>query len=360
MLLQLSEEQEFFRDTTARFLSEQVPTTALRRLRDDAAGFEEKYWRQGCELGWTSLLVSEEHGGGSLSGQGVVDLCLVAFEFGRHAAPGPLVPSNLVASALSDAGSHLDVVTDLVSGHAVAAWCDGVELARDGAEVVVRGHARSVEAAVTARYLLVTDGKTQALVPASTPGVTVSPMRSVDMTRRLAAVDFADVRLPVDAIVGEIGGAATSVARQRRLALVMVNAESIGAMQAGFDLTVAWAFDRYSFGRPLASYQAIKHRFADMLSSLEAAHAISDQAAFAVAEDAPDAEDLLSAAKAFIGKYGGELLQECMQLHGGIAFTFEHDLHLYLRRHTVDTAMHGTPAEHRQRLTDLLERQEMP
>jgi alkylation response protein AidB-like acyl-CoA dehydrogenase len=126
-------------------------------------------------------------------------------------------------------------------------------------------------------------------------------------------------------------------------------------MQAGFDMTVEWAFDRCSFGRPLASYQALKHRFADMLSWLEASHAISDEAALAVAAGSADAGQLVSAAKAFIGQYGAELLHDCVQMHGGIGVTFEHDLHLFLRRHTVNRALHGTPSEHRRRIADLVE-----
>ena len=104
MQLDLSSDQEFFRRTTARFLEDQVPTAKLRALRDDPVGFEHDYWRRGGELGWTSLLVSEERGGGSISGQGLVDLAVIAHEFGRHAAPGPLVTTNVVAAALSNAG----------------------------------------------------------------------------------------------------------------------------------------------------------------------------------------------------------------------------------------------------------------
>src|SRR5579864_790152 len=118
MLLKLSADQEFFRETTARFLTEHVPAGALRRLRDDQAGFDEKYWRGGADLGWTSLLVSEDHGGGTISGKGPVDLSVIAYEFGRHAAPGPLVPTNVVAAALSASGNdaHVAVIGDLLSG----------------------------------------------------------------------------------------------------------------------------------------------------------------------------------------------------------------------------------------------------
>jgi alkylation response protein AidB-like acyl-CoA dehydrogenase len=151
-----------------------------------------------------------------------------------------------------------------------------------------------------------------------------------------------------------VGQAAGPVERQLQLALVLACAESVGAMQAAFDVTVQWASDRYSFGRPLSSYQALKHRFADMDSWLEASHAICDEAIAAVAVGAPGAGELASAAKAFIGQYGSELLQDCVQLHGGIGVTFDHDIHLFLRRHTVNRALYGTPADHRQRITDLM------
>ena len=120
------------------------------------------------------------------------------------------------------------------------------------------------------------------LVPADTAGVTIEPMRTVDLTRRFSVVRFDDVRVPLAAVVGELGAAAEQVERQLQLAIVIGNAESVGAMQTAFDMTVQWAFERYSFGRPLASYQALKHRFADMKSWLEGAHAISDAAAAAV------------------------------------------------------------------------------
>jgi alkylation response protein AidB-like acyl-CoA dehydrogenase len=158
------------------------------------------------------------------------------------------------------------------------------------------------------------------------------------------------VRLPLDAIVGEVGGAADLAERQLQMAIVAHNAEAVGAFQSAFDMTVAWSFDRYSFGRALASYQEIKHRFADMLSWLQASHAVNDAAAIAVDARAPEAADLVSAAKAYIGDHSTEALQDCVQMHGGIGVTFEHDIHLYLRRVTVNRALYGTPAEHRARL----------
>jgi alkylation response protein AidB-like acyl-CoA dehydrogenase len=368
MLLQLTSDQEFFRETTAKFLAEHVPVGEIRRLRADPAGFDPAYWRGGANLGWSSLLVPEAHGGGTISDRGLVDLTLVAHEFGTHAAPGPLASVNVVAAALSEVGrgAQLDLVADLLSGDALATWCLGephpddrlgrvaLEVRVDGGDVVVHGVKRPVESATEADHLLVTGrtgtGLTQVLVPRDAAGLSVAPMQSVDLTRRFGVVTFDGVRLPADAVVGEVGGADAQVERQLQLALVILNAEAVGAMQAAFDMTVEWAFDRYSFGRPLASYQEIKHRFADMKSWLEASHAVSDAAAAAVEAHAPDAGELVSVAKAYIGDYGGELLHDCVQIHGGIGVTFEHDIHLFLRRVTLNRALFGTPADHRQRI----------
>lgn len=372
MLLELTPDQEFFRETTARFLTEHAPVSRLRELRGDERGFEDTYWRRGAELGWTSLLVAEDHGGGSVSGSGLLDLTLVAHEFGRHAAPGPLVPTNVVAGALSASGAHLDLVAALLDGSAVATWCYGeprlglgeveLEARVDGDELVLDGVKRPVESADAATHLLVTGrtggGLTQVVVPADAPGVTVTPLSSVDLTRRFATVRFDGVRVPADAVLGQVGKADEDVERQLQHALLILNAESVGAMESAFAMTVEWSFDRYSFGRPLASYQALKHRFADMKSWLEGAHAISDEAAEALAAGDRRGPMLASAAKAFIGEYGSELVQDCVQMHGGIGVTFEHDLHLYLRRHTVDRALYGTPSEHRLRIVHLMEQEE--
>jgi alkylation response protein AidB-like acyl-CoA dehydrogenase len=142
------------------------------------------------------------------------------------------------------------------------------------------------------------------------------------------------------------------------LAVVMQLGEMVGAMQWGFDTTLDWAFNRYSFGRPLASYQEIKHRFADMKMWLEASYAITDVAARALDADAENRPAVVSAAKSYVGRNGGELLQDCVQLHGGIGVTFDHDLHLFLRRVTADIALFGTPAQHEVRISRLLEAKE--
>ena len=302
MLLNLSDDQEFFRETTERFLTEQVPPDALRALRDDPTGFDPAYWRRGAELGWTSLLVSEEHGGGTISGAGLVDLGLVAYEFGRHAAPGPLAggqrgrrdPERARRRARRAGrpalrGGHRHLVRARRSAR--RRWrADRARPAATGTDLVLRGEARPVESAGQADHLLVTcrderTASTQVLVPAATPGVTVGAdadgrpdpaLRHRDLRRRAT--------VPATRSSGTPARPRADVDRQFQLLIVLLNAESVGAMQAAFDMTVEWAFDRYSFGRPLASYQALKHRFADMFMWLEASHAISDAACAAVGD----------------------------------------------------------------------------
>jgi alkylation response protein AidB-like acyl-CoA dehydrogenase len=193
-------------------------------------------------------------------------------------------------------------------------------------------------------------------VPTDAPGVTITPMKTVELTNRFASVKFDNVEVAADALVGDAGEAAADVERQLQLALVIQAHESVGAMEKALEITIEWAFNRYSFGRPLASYQELKHRFADMKMWLEASHGIADAATRSVQEERNDADEMASAAKAYISMVGPELCQDCVQMHGGIGVTFDHDMHLYLRRVTLATGLYGTVSEHRMRLTDILER----
>ena len=143
------------------------------------------------------------------------------------------------------------------------------------------------------------------------------------------------------------------VEQQLLHALVIQSAVLVGAAERVFDFTVEWAFDRYSFGRPLASYQELKHRFADMKMWLEASHALAAALAREVHDGDPGGRGTASATKAYLGTYLVELLQDCVQMHCGIGLTTDHDLHLYLRRAVTERASFGTPADHRRRIAVL-------
>ena len=375
MELVLSPDQELFAETTQKFLEDRCPVQSLRDARDDPDGFERAYWAQGAELGWTALLIAEDDGGGSISGRGLEDLGTVAFEFGRHAAPGPLVPVNVVAAALSRAGSpeqKAGPLQGILAGELIASWAyaeprphdrlgdvalearataDGFVL--DGVKAPVESGAQADVLVVTARTA---DGLTNFLVPIDTPGVTVTAMHSLDLTRRFASVAFEGVTIPAAAVVGEVDGAA--VDDLVNLAIAVQSAEVVGAMDRCFEITMEWVFNRYSFGRPLASYQELKHRLADMKAWLEAGHAIADATVAHVESGSERAGEYASAAKSFLGTYGPLLAHDCVQMHGGIGVTFDHDLHLYLRRIVLDADLYGTVADHRQRMTSIIERNE--
>ena len=369
MELELSEDQEFFRETTRKFLTAECPLTVVRSLEHDPAGFTADYWRRGAELGWTSLLIAESDGGGSLSGNGLLDLVVVAEEMGRLVSPGPLAPTNVVAFALADAGTteqRAAVLPGIAAGEVVAAWCHvlgesgvgGVDATPCADGFVLTGTTAPVEAGGQAKRFLVSartgTGFTQLLVASDAPGVTVTPMKSLDLVRRYAEVRFDGVEVPAAGVVGEPGEAAPAVERQLQVAVVLQCAETVGVIDRVFEMTLEYAGDRSSFGRPLSSYQALKHRFADMKMWLEACAAAATAAAVAVQYDQPDAAELVSAAKAYIGPHATEIIQDCVQMHGGIGVTWEHDIHLYLRRATVNRALYGTPEEHRERIAVLL------
>jgi alkylation response protein AidB-like acyl-CoA dehydrogenase len=368
--LTLNPEQSFFQETTRRFLESEAPLTAVRDLYDDPSGFDRDWWRRGAELGWTAFLVPEDDGGGTLSGGGLADLAIVAEEFGRLVSPGPLLPTNLVAAALAACGSpdqRAEVLPGLVSGDAVAAWClkepgrgwrpSEIDLearpAADDDGFVLSGAKTMVEAAPTADWFLVTARSggelVQFVLPRDTPGLAVTPLNGLDFVRRFGRVDFVDVVAPASARVGD-GDAIAAVERQLQIGATLECAQMAGAADRVLEYTVEYAFDRYSFGRQLASYQALKHRFADMKLWLEASHATVEGAAEALDDGAADAARLVSAAKAYVGDHIPELVQDCVQIHGGIGVTWEHDIHLYLRRVTLGRSLYGTPDEHRERL----------
>jgi alkylation response protein AidB-like acyl-CoA dehydrogenase len=355
----LTDDQELFRSTVRSFLEHDAPLPTVRAWIDRPEGFDGSWWQRAAEIGVTSLLVAEDAGGGSLSGRGLDDLLVVAGEMGRLVSPGPLVPANVVASALSELGTAEQqerLLPGILRGERIPTWCGraDVEAVVDGGDLVLRGRATPVEAGTRADVLLVSAsgpaGLTQVLVPLGADGVSITPLAGTDLVRRFARVDLAEVRVDRSAVLGEVGGGGPALERQVRLALVLRCAETAGAMGRVLEVTLDYLGDRYAAGRPLSSYQVLKHYLADMELWLEASVGVTALAARAVHDDTDEAEELVRAAAAYVGEHGTELVQKAVQLHGGIGITWEHDLHLYLRRVALNRNLDGTPAEHLERL----------
>jgi alkylation response protein AidB-like acyl-CoA dehydrogenase len=360
-----SPEKILFTSTTEAFLQKEAPLRRLRELHAAGVSFDPAWWQRAAELGWAGLLVPEELGGGSVSGSGVTDLAAVAEQLGKTVAPGPLYPVSIVLAGLvgcAERQQHAAIIESLVGGEQIASWAvsepgrgwapldPSVTAIPTDSGYCIDGTKDRVEAGAQSAVLLVVarcgDEVRQFLVPTDAPGVRITPQQSVDMVKQYARVDFDGVVVEGSAAVGSAAETAALIERQSQLAQVLQCSEVVGILQTVFDFTVQWAFDRHTFGRPLASYQVLKHGFADMKMWLEACRATTGAAVADVAADSPAAGLSVSIAKSYVGEMAGQIVHGCVQMHGGIGVTWEHDLHLYLRRVTLYRAMFGTPEEH--------------
>ncbi len=367
-----TEDQRALLDVSVRFMAEASPLAMVREPERRDAAFATTYRNQAAELGWFSMLVPESLGGGSISGNGVLDAALIAFRRGGLLQPGPFIGTNVVADAIARAGSDrlvAEVLGALVAGEASAAWAvagaqsagrlDGgvqASIGPDGA-VVLRGAKTAVPDVEAGAWLLVTaaspDGVVQAVVAADAPGVSVVPLESLDLSRRFAEVRFDEVTVPADAVLRPRGSIEALLDRQLAVAATLVAAECVGAMEAEFALTLQYSKDRIAFGRPIGSFQAIKHVLADTSLALELSKAVTVAAARTLGAEDDYGPSAASMAKALVGEAAVDLAQNCFQVFAGIGYTWEHDQHLYLRRLTTDAALFGDAAWHREHLCQL-------
>ena len=309
----------------------------------------------------------EEHGGGSVSGDGLVDAVLMAVERGKFVQPGPFVATNVVAYALATAGSDAhrkEVLPALIAGEAAATWAMADPSGEIGTGViatpaadgyVLTGSKGLVPEAASADWILVTAARRRR------PGAGVAREgdggRQRHRPRRprphpsLRSRRLRRAEVPPSAVVGDAGAVAGALERQLQLAVVLTVAESVGAMDHLFGEAVEYAKARTAFGRPIGSFQAVKHLLADTSLWLETSKAVvASPPRGPCRPSGDDAVEIASMAKAYVGDCGIELAQNCLQVFGGIGFTWEHDLHLYLRRLTTDASLYGEPAWHRERV----------
>ena len=363
--LELTEDQTLFHETTARFIETELPRARTREWHEQEQGFDPGWLAKAAELGWFSMLVPEAEGGGSVSDDPVADAALIAEELGRQVQPGPFVPMNVALWAVArhaTADRRASLLPPALAGQEVVTWAahdehgswdlgEGVTITATGDGYRLSGRRGQVQEVGQADWLLVAgrlDGEvTQVLVRRSAEGVSLAPLATLDLARRMADVRLDEVAVPADALVG---GGAEALEHMHRMAAVLAAVESVGAMDELFTMTVEYSKDRVAFGRPIGSFQALKHLMADLALALEVSKAAAAAAVTAVGREREDAAEVAHMAAAAVGDAGNDLAQQCLQIHGGIGYTWEHDLHLLMRRIQTNSALYGTPTWHREQV----------
>jgi alkylation response protein AidB-like acyl-CoA dehydrogenase len=360
-----SEEQEELRRSVRRFLEDKSPSTEVRRLMETTEGFDRAVWDQMAnQLGLQALAIPEEYGG---VGFGYVELTVVFEEMGAALLCAPYFATvALAANALlssGDEGAKKDLLPGIASGETIATlaltedsgrWdAEGITLAAtpSGDGWKLDGHKMFVIDGHNADLVLVagrTDrGVSLFAVEGGASGMTATPLATMDQTRKQARIEFASTPAR---LIGDDGGAAPVLSRTLDLAAVALAAEQVGGAQRCLDMAVDYAKTRIQFGRPIGSFQAIKHKCADMLLEVESAKSAAYYAGWAAAEDSEELPVVASLAKSYCSEAYVHAAAENIQIHGGIGFTWEHDAHLYFKRAKSSELMLGDPSYHRELL----------
>jgi alkylation response protein AidB-like acyl-CoA dehydrogenase len=351
-----------------RFLADKSPVSEVRRLMATEAGYDTAVWAQFGQLGLTGLTIPDKYGG---AGCGPVEQLIVCEEMGAALLCAPYLASAVLAAgallASGDAAAQADLLPQIASGETIAtlavpeddgSWAPGefkVTARRSGDRYLLDGRKSFVLDGTIAGLILVAassdNGPALFAVDGDAPGLSRQAMQTIDMTRKQAVLTFS--RTPGQP-VGQPGAAAEIVAQAVRGGVLALAAEQVGGAQRCLDMAVAHAKVRHQFGRPVGSFQAVKHMCADMLLEVESARSAAYHAAWAAADGAADLPLVASLAKAYCSEAYFHVAASNIQVHGGIGFTWEHDAHLYYRRAKSAEVMLGTPASHREVAAGLL------
>jgi alkylation response protein AidB-like acyl-CoA dehydrogenase len=364
MYFDLNDEQQAIKSTARDFLAARYRSERIRQLAETKQGFEDSDWKEMADLGWPGLALPEEWGG---QGLGIVELAVLFEEMGYALAPSPLLSSTVAGLALAANGSDEQKerwLRPLAAGEArgtVALFDAGsaakigefeMEARPDGDGVVLDGEKVLVLDAASADFILVAtaDGRRH-LVEREAEGVTVSPETSIDLTRRLCSVRLDGVRVGADAT---LNGEQPDYLPVLWRACVAISAESTGIAQRTLEMAVSYAKDRQQFGRAIGSYQAVSHRCAQMLLETENSRSAVYGAAWAADAEPESLPLAASMAKAYASEAGWRVPDASIQVHGGIGFTWEHDLHFFLKRGKANAATFGDAKWHRERVAELV------
>ena len=362
MNFDFSEEQTFIRDQARNFLQQECTPQTVRAVLDSDTAYDAELWQKMVELGWTSMAIPEEHGG---LGLGYLELCVIAEEIGRALAPVPFSSSVYLATeAIKSWGSEAQkshYLPKLAAGELIGtlAHAEGLgngapQLAYDGKEV--SGTKSPVPDGDIADFAIVSadngkGGIQLCIVDLDQSACARSTLETMDPSRSQAALTFSSAKAA--ALGSEIAGK-DELSELLDRAAVLIAFEQLGGCQAAMEMGMAYTQERYAFGRPVASFQAIKHKFADMFVALELAKSNAFYGAWALSSDAPDLP--LAAATARVSATDAYYLisKENIQAHGGMGFTWEFDCHLYYRRAQLLSTVVGSTREWKDHVTTRL------
>lgn len=363
-----SEEQEMLRDAAKRFLTDNCSTKFVRQVMASETAHDTGFWDKLVGLGWPGLLIPEDFGG---QGGTFLDITVIAEEAGKALVPGPFFAAAMLgAPTLIEGGSDAqkkEFLPKIAEGKFIPTVAiaeasgrfdaGGVELAatKKGSGYTLTGEKFFVPDAHVADAIIVAartgkgtgeDGITLLCVPAKEKGVTVTQLKTVDMTRRLCHVKFDNVN--ATELIGKDGAGWPILRRTLDIATAALSAELVGTAQKALDIAVEYAKTRVQFGKPIGSFQAVKHKCVDMMVAVENARSLTYYACWTVDERVAEAASAVPMAKAYASDMGKNVTSEAIQVHGGIGFTWEHDMHLYHRRALAGEANFGNAPIHRE------------
>jgi alkylation response protein AidB-like acyl-CoA dehydrogenase len=372
-----SEEQDILRKSARDFLTKECPMSYVRLMMEDELGYSKEQWRKMAELGWMGLILPESFGGAGLD---MVDLVVVVEEMGRVVMPGPFFSTVLLGGVtILEGGSEeqkkqwlpkiaageLKVTLALLEPN--GRWdAAGVEATAtsDAGGFLLSGTKLFVPDAHVADVLVIAarteraaaaDGISLFAVEVPKDGVSVTPLKTMDQTRKLCEVGLDKVRVGPECLVGRRGGGWPIVERVLDRAKVALSAEMCGGAGRVLEMSVEYAKVRVQFDRPIGSFQAIQHKCANMLLQVESAKAATYYAAWAVANDVPEARLASAMAKSYVSDAYRIVAGEGIQIHGGIGFTWEHDMHIYFKRAKGSEFTFGDATFNREIVAELID-----
>ncbi len=369
-----SEEQEMLRQSARGLLEKECPTSIVRKLMEDARGYDPELWKKIGGLGWHGLVMPEEFGGAGLT---YIDLTVVLEEIGRVLLPSPFIWTVLFAEAIRRGASPVArrrLLPKLATGDLIGTLAymepsgsydaDGIIMParREGGEFVLEGQKVFVPDAHVADCMVVaarsagqgTRGITLFAIEMKRAGVSVIPLKTMDQTRKLSEVRFDAVRATADDVIGEPEQGWRILAEVIDRGKLMMAAEMCGGAQKALEMAVDYAKIREQFGRPIGSYQAISHKCANMLVDVEGAKSATYAAAWALTNETDDASLGAAIAKAAASDAYRRTTADAVQIHGGIGFTWEHDMHLYFKRAKSSEVMFGDATYNRELVAQMI------